>query len=65
MDITVKDIIEYLQKFHPDTKVYLDHDGWMVENNHKTPQDVLNDRGLFSHRPPKDGKQLDYLIINN
>lgn len=60
-DIRVKDIIEFLQTFDPETKVYLDKDGWQAYGD-ESKADVI--RGLFddsgiTHR----GR--DYIMVNN
>jgi hypothetical protein len=62
MDIKIKDLVEYLLKQDQEAIVILDHDGWDIQESHKTPQDVIKNRGLFI--PWKhDGK--NYLIIQN
>jgi hypothetical protein len=67
VDVRVKDLIAFLQKFDPETPIYLDKDGWPNELWHErykdtTPEDkirhLIDDSGI-THR---DG---NYLIINN
>jgi hypothetical protein len=48
MDITIKDLIEYLEKFPKEMKVYLNYDGWLQEEGETDPQKVIDNRGLFS-----------------
>lgn len=61
--IRVKDIISFLQKFDPDTKVYLDKDGWQGFDEVDCSKDnvirYLIDDSAITHRGQ------DYLIINN
>lgn len=58
--ITVKDLLDYLQRFPADLRVVLDKDGWMEEEfEHKN--DVLkliHNRGIFQRFD-------DVLFINN
>ena len=62
--IKIKDLIEYLSKYHPDTNIYLDHDGWCA-GDEQNPQVIIDNRGLFSHKPPKEGEILNYFTLNN
>ena len=44
--IKVKDLIEYLQQFDPETEVELDKNGW--DYYYKTPAEIIKHNGLFS-----------------
>lgn len=65
VDVTVKDLISFLQKYPPDTPVYLDHDGWPNERIH---EDYKNFNAEQKIRYLIDDSGLDrhgYVIINN
>lgn len=57
-DIRVKDIISFLEKFNPETPVYLDKNGWQTMSKDDIIRYLIDDSAI-THR----GK--DYLIINN
>ena len=59
MTITVQDIITYLQKFDPETIVYLDKDGW---GQGRDTEDVISYVIDDSAVTCRDG---NYLVINN
>lgn len=61
-DIRVKDIISFLEKFDPETKVYLDKDGWEARGAGISKDDVI--RCLIDDSPITHGND-DYLMINN
>lgn len=61
IEIKVKDIVEYLLKLDQESKVILDHDGWDEEGK-KTPQEIIETRGLFI---PWRNEDKNYLIIQN
>lgn len=63
MEIRVKDLIDYLSKYNPETIVYLDHDGWMAESESQDPQDVIAKRGIFSS--PIFNPDKEFIILNN
>ena len=59
MDVTVKDIIDYLSEFNPTSKVLLDHDGWDEEAlKPENVKDLIYKRGIFQ-------KWKDVIIIQN
>ena len=59
MEIRVRDIIAYLQRFDPNTVVYLDKDGWgQGENANDVISYVIDDSAITS-------RHGDYLVINN
>jgi len=53
--VEVKDLIEYLQELDPESRVYLDKDGW---SDGETANEVIKNTYLFEH----SGKNL---FINN
>ena len=55
-DIRVKDIIEFLQQFPPDTKVHLEHDGWQGSTKKESLEGLID-------RFHQDG--MECLFINN
>lgn len=63
MEITVKDLIEYLKTFGEDTTIGLDKDGWMqYEIKAENPQQLIHERGLFHLYERRGYKRL---ILNN
>lgn len=61
INVKVKDLIKYLEKFDPEATVGLDKDGWYV--NPVETDDVLeliDKRGLFHY-----WKNRNHLTINN
>lgn len=59
-DIRVKDIVSFLQKFDPETKVYLDKDGWRAYDS-TTKDQVIS--MLFDDSSAKRGN--GYIMVNN
>lgn len=61
-EVKVKDLINFLNRFDPETKVYLDKDGWQRYSDSEDINDVIS--YLIDDSPIKlRGK--DYLMINN
>lgn len=58
-EITVKDIINYLEKFDPETKVILDRDGWDKGISKEDKIRRVIDDSPITHQ------DSNYLIINN
>ena len=61
-DIRVKDIINFLKSFDPETPVYLDKDGWQTYGEDLSNDDIIRyliDDSAITRR----GK--NYLMINN
>jgi hypothetical protein len=61
IDIRVKDIINFLQSFDPETPVHLDKDGWQAYGNDSI-DDIIRyviDDSAITHRGD------NYLTINN
>ncbi len=64
IEVKVKDLITYLQKHDPETRLSLDKDGWMQDEIAATDAvDLIEKRGLFEeYNDLVDGK---ILCINN
>lgn len=65
MVVTIKDIIEYLQKLDGNAEVGLSHDGWsdFYDKPVNTVQELIENSGLFYYDPnDEDGP---YMTINN
>lgn len=66
MQVTVKDIREFLSDLHDDVPVELDKDGWLEDEiQHKTPLELLRKRGLFHKMDQSKFGGGMVLIINN
>jgi len=65
MDIKIKHLIEYLQKFDQETSVALDHDGWREDEiKPKNEIQLIEERGIFyMFHSKKNGTNT--LFINN
>lgn len=59
MTVTVKDIIEFLSQYPPETEVILDKNGWSEEKSvNDSISYLIDDSPITFHNQ-------DYLIINN
>jgi len=66
MNVTVKDLMDFLGTFDPRTHVLLDHDGWMEEDiDTKDVQTLIRQRGLFQTVDQSKFGGTVVLIINN
>ena len=64
MQVKVKHLIEYLQKFDPELEVVLDHDGWMESDfPSKDEVELIKNRQLFWKELPENGEE--YLLVSN
>jgi len=66
LDIKIKHIIEYLQQYDPETKVILDKDDWLSDENDMDENDmdeidIIDRRGIFYYMDYDGG----LLIIQN
>ncbi len=63
MDVKVKHMIEYLQKFDPEMSIYLDHDGWLEKSLGAVDEvDLIVKRGIFYH---STWDEKEHLTLNN
>jgi hypothetical protein len=62
VDIRVKDLIEFLSKYDPETKVHLDKDGWQDYDNTGDKNDIIS--YLIDDSSMKR-RGADYIMINN
>jgi len=64
VNITIADIIAYLQTMSPDTPVLLDKNGW-PDDGENTPYKTIYRSGLFYHLDESKFGGSSSLIINN
>jgi hypothetical protein len=60
-EITVQDLIDFLQTMKPETKIQLDKDGW--EGYGDTNVEIIKTSGIFSK--VYNNKDGDWVVLNN